>query len=230
MKKIFLIVFLLVSAGELYSQVVETEWLHHLCKPLILLSLGGYYWFSLERSLRSMIIVAAIVFSFLGDSFLMYEALNPLYFMLGLASFLVAHIFYSMGYARHMNMGEHNQLQKVQKVRMSFPVILAGTGLVVVLYPSLGELRIPVIIYALVLMIMVLNAIFRYHRTTSKSFWLVSVGAVFFMISDSVLAINRFLNPVTGAGIIIMTTYIAAQYLIIEGLIDHQQKSKKSVY
>ena len=104
---------------------------------------------------------------------------------------------------------------------MALPIILAGTGLVVILYPVLGELRVPVIIYALVLIVMVLKSLFRYRRTSARSFILVVTGAVLFMISDSVLAINKFLQPVGGAAYLIMGTYIVAQWLIIQGLIHH---------
>lgn len=111
----------------------------------------------------------------------------------------------------------------LRRVRFSFPIVLAGTGLLVVLYPHLGELRIPVVVYALVLVIMVLNALFRYGRTPNSSFWLVFIGAFLFMLSDSLLAINKFKAPIPQGGIWIMTSYISAQYLIVEGIIRHRQ-------
>lgn len=151
----------------------------------------------------------------------MYEDLNPLYFMVGLGSFLVAHILYALVYGRMRWASGGDSLHKVHRLRMAFPVVLAGTGLIVILYPSLGELRIPVVIYALVLMVMVINALFRYQQTTFSSFFMVTAGAVFFMISDSVLAINKFLEPVPGAGVWIMGTYVLAQFLIIQGLLRH---------
>ena len=106
---------------------------------------------------------------------------------------------------------------------MAFPVILAATGLVVVLYPRLGELRLPVVVYAGVLMFMVLNALFRFRRTNAQSFWMSFAGAVLFMLSDSILAINKFLEPVPNAGLLVMSTYLAGQFLIVRGLIRHQE-------
>jgi uncharacterized membrane protein YhhN len=90
-----------------------------------------------------------------------------------------------------------------------------------VLYPVLGDMRIPVVVYAVTITSMVLNALFRYGRTTATSFGLVMAGAILFMISDSILAINRFLDPVSHASGWVMLTYILAQYLIIRGLLSH---------
>ena len=67
-------------------------------------------------------------------------------------------------------------------------------------------------VYALILIAMVLNSVFRYGRTINVSFWLVFVGSIFFMLSDSVLAINKFFRPVTAAGFWIMSTYILAEF------------------
>ena len=81
-------------------------------------------------------------------------------------------------------------------------------------------------VYALILIVMVLNSVFRYGRTINASFWLVFVGSIFFMLSDSVLAINKFFSPVTAAGFWVMSTYILAQFLIIQGLLKHDINNK----
>ena len=105
---------------------------------------------------------------------------------------------------------------------MSFPIVLAGTGLITVLFPTLGPLKIPVLVYSLVLVGMVMTALFRYGRTSPESFWKVFMGAVLFMTSDSLLAINKFYTPLPYAGLLIMLTYISAQYLIVEGIVKHK--------
>jgi uncharacterized membrane protein YhhN len=62
-------------------------------------------------------------------------------------------------------------------------------------------MKIPVLIYAAVLTGMVLVALFRFGKTSSSSFALVFGGAILFMISDSLIAINKFLEPLPMAGI-----------------------------
>jgi uncharacterized membrane protein YhhN len=222
MRRIFLLLFLVASVTELVAQLYSARELHHYVKPMLMIFLGLYYFFSVTTEGRSVVVLLAILFSFLGDSFLLYDSKEP-YFMLGLGSFLLAHVFYIFSFRQSRAEASDDQLQTVRKARMAFPVILAATGLVIVLYPHLGALRLPVVVYAGVLMFMVLNALFRYEKASSRSFWMVSAGAILFMISDSILAINKFLEPVSNAGFAIMLTYLSAQYLIVEGLIKHDQ-------
>lgn len=226
MRKAAIIVFFLVSLGELLSGVIHSHELHLICKPLILISLGIYYWFNSSGN-RSMLVLLAIFFSFGGDTLLMFEDSNSLFFILGLVSFLISHIFYIPAYRQHRDEQLADGLQGIQRVRLAFPIVLAGTGLVIVLYPVLGALKFPVMAYALVLVLMVLNALFRFGRTNSRSFWMVFAGAILFMLSDSILAINKFLEPIAHSGLYIMSTYILAQFFLIEGLCTHLNSPKK---
>ena len=219
MKKISLYLFVVVSVGEILSEIIGLPYLHQVCKPLIMITLGIYYLSHAEFS--STAVWLAIFCSLAGDVLLMFEAGDPKFFMMGLAAFLMAHIFYILSYRSTRTNHWKNLLKGIQKIRFAFPIVLAGTGLIVVLYPSLGALKIPVVVYALVLIIMVLDSVFRYGRTSNVSFGLVFLGSILFMFSDSVLAINKFLKPVPGAGFWIMSTYILAQFLIIHGLLKH---------
>ena len=223
MRKTSLLLFLIVSLGEIISILARLEQLHLVCEPLIMITLFVYYFSSVGEN-RSWIVLLAIIFSLGGDVALMFDSINPIYFMVGLISFLISHVFYIVAYRQHQDDEEANALQGIQKLRAAFPIVLAGTGLVVILYPSLGALKLPVIVYALVLVVMVLNALFRLGRTNSRSFFLVFLGALFFMVSDSLLAINKFMQPLAYSGLLVMGTYITAQFLIIEGLITHSRK------
>ena len=144
-----------------------------------------------------------------------------MFFLLGLVSFLIGHVLYILSFHHFRWSDKSRELLGTQKVRFALPVILAGTGLVIILYLSLGDLKIPVMTYALILTLMVLNAMFRFGRTTSVSFWFAFAGAVLFMLSDSLLAINKFMMPLAQADILIMLTYITAQYFIVEGILRH---------
>jgi uncharacterized membrane protein YhhN len=186
--------------------------------------LAGHYLQQVKPGNRSVSILFALGFSFLGDTFLMYEHLNPMYFMLGLGSFLIAHITYIIVYKHHVHQSNGDELMGLHRVRLAFPIILAGSGLLIVLFPHLGEFKLPTVIYSVILILMVLNALFRYNRTSSESFWLVFSGALLFMVSDSLLALNKFLMPIPLGGITVIVFYIAAQFLIIEGLLRHPKK------
>jgi uncharacterized membrane protein YhhN len=225
LKKIFLSLFIAVSLGELAASVWSLEILGTLCKPAIMFTLGVYYWCAILPGSRSFLLILGILSSCIGDVLLMLLPKNESFFMFGLMAFLIAHVIYILTYRQHRNEGHDDQLRGIQKIRFAFPIVLAGTGMIIVLYPVLGAMQVPVVLYTLVIIVMVLNALFRYGHTTDKSFWMVFTGAVFFMISDSILAINKFLQPIAGATFWIMSSYIVAQFLIVDGLTRHAGKA-----
>ncbi len=219
-KRNFLFVFFLVAAAEIIIQLLNLQEYNAFIKPLIVPSLMAFYFQNVIS--RNKLFVLALFFCWAGDVFLLFDHLNELYFMGGLGSFLIAHILLIFLYGNlKLNLGKG--FSGPQKARFSFPIILAGTGLIVILYPTLGGLKIPVIIYALALMIMVLQSVYRYGFTSSQSFWNVCIGALLFMLSDSILAINKFFQPVTNAGILVIATYMAALYFIVQGVIAHNR-------
>jgi uncharacterized membrane protein YhhN len=226
MKKIILYLFILASLGELTAVILSLEFPQFIFKPLIMITLGVFYVSHIAAENRSTAVISAILCSLVGDVMLLFQHDGALYFMTGLFSFLLAHVFYILAYRQHRVQESEDALHGMQKIRFAFPIILAGTGLVVILFPVLGDLKFPVVVYAIVLILMVLNALFRFGFTSPKSFWSVFIGAVLFLISDSVLAINKFLQPVSNGVFIIMLTYILAQYLIISGLIAHTAKKR----
>jgi len=209
--------FLIVVAVELLCQIFGWGGTHLVVKPLLLMFLAMYY--ALAARPRNRSFLTALFFCWVGDVSLLFEAYNAVYFISGLAAFLMAHVLFITSY---------RQLRHVAVVpvgtaeaRLSFPVILVGAGLVVILLPHLGALQIPVMAYALVLTLMLLQTVFRYHRTTTGSFWLIFGGAVSFMISDALLALNKFYAPMPHAGLWIMTTYLVAVYSIVRGALLH---------
>lgn len=217
MKKISWYLFFLVGVTQIVSTLIDAPLLTLVSKPLIMLSLMACY--VLNTSQRSAIFLAAMFFCWLGDVLLM--GAGELFFMGGLVAFLTGHVLYIFSY-RQMRNQQGEELLGPQKARFSLPIILAGTGLVVILFPTLGPLKIPVMIYALVITLMCLTALFRFGKTSKQSFVLLFIGALLFMVSDSILAINKFMQPVTGAGFYIMSTYILAQYLIVKGALAHR--------
>lgn len=217
MKKplLFLVLFLAASLGDIASLAIPFDG-RYFFKPIILPALLGYY--VTKATTRSNTFLVALFFCWAGDVLLMFD--GEMFFMLGLVAFLTGHVFYIFSF-RQFAWPNSTTLLPTQKVRYAFPILLAATGLVVVLYPKLGAFKIPVIVYAVVIMLMAINALFRIGFTNRASFIWVFVGAILFMVSDSALAINKFHTSFAGASIIIMLTYISAQFLIVEGVLKH---------
>lgn len=221
MRTIFLMLFGIASLAEISAHVFNWPDVRLVTKPSLLLLLAAWYITAARQSNQplSTMLLAALTFSWGGDVLLL--GAGDLYFMLGLGSFLLAHVFYIFTFRQFRNEDETHALQGLQRIRFALPIVLFGTGLVIILYPNLGGLTVPVLIYSGVLTGMVLNALVRFGRTNVRSFAYVFGGAILFMISDSVLAINKFLETVDGAGIWVMLTYIAAQFFIVKGLLKH---------
>ena len=219
---IFLALFVAACAIELLALTLDWQLAHFVSKPLIMLSLIGYYLGRVSK--RSLTFITALYFCWVGDVLLLFQTKGEIFFILGLVTFLIGHVLYILAYQQFRWNDKKNELIATQKIRFCFPIILAGTGLIVILYPLLGDLKIPVLVYAIVLMVMVMTALFRYGRTTVRSFWMVFGGAAIFMSSDFLLAINKFYSPIYLSGLFIMLTYTTAQYLIVEGVLSHREE------
>jgi uncharacterized membrane protein YhhN len=142
-------------------------------------------------------ILAALGFSAGGDIFM--ESDN---FIFGLSSFLIAHICYLVVFCRNI---EFNRL------RVLLAIIIASSTLIfaTILSPNLGELAIAVYFYIGVIAVMGITT-----SLGAKNHPLVILGALAFMVSDSIIAYNRFDAPIEGARYPIMITYYLAQYLL----------------
>jgi len=80
----------------------------------------------------------------------------------------------------------------------------------------------PVLIYAVIISIMAIMAVSRFGRVNLFSFEIIFYGAMLFLFSDSMLAYNKFVETLPNAGLIIMASYMIAQYLIVLGSIKRR--------
>jgi|DewCreStandDraft_4_1066084.scaffolds.fasta_scaffold146837_2 uncharacterized membrane protein YhhN len=221
MRKYFFILFVLFSGAQLVAQLLNHQLLSTFTKPFIIPALIGYYVFSRGDKSLCLIFLIALFFSWAGDVLLLQEK----FFVLGLLAFLISHLGYIVTWRKHRNANGQHALSTLHRIRMAFPVILYGAGMVTVLIPHLDNMKIPVLLYAGVLCWMVLQALVRYGYTNNASFGYVFAGSVLFMLSDSMLAFNKFVQPVSMAGFWIMLTYIAAQYSLVTGVLRHEPET-----
>lgn len=157
-------------------------------------------------------IIAALVFSWLGDTALLLEDKAAIYFMAGLASFLFAHVAYILFF---LQVRARRQKQPMNTMVVA-SVAAYGAALFSLLKPGLGSLQVPVLVYALALCTMAVLALHAFPRGTSKARWYCIAGASLFVISDSALAVNKFRYPFPGAGVTVMLTYALAQYALVK--------------
>lgn len=216
--KLFTFIFILLIIAELICGSVESfsKW-HYITKPSLLIALI-FYFYCQSNGLgpkTKIITLLALVFSLLGDVLLMFVDLSPHYFMFGLVSFLVAHVCYCLVFLIYRN-------PNINFLGVSALLCIYAFGLFYLLKDGLGNLLIPVIVYMIVILMMVMTAFLRQKRVPKKSFILVFIGALLFVISDSILAMNKFYMPLKFSSISIMLTYALAQYFIVLGLIKQR--------
>ena len=166
-----------------------------------------------ENTISHWLIFAALLFSWAGDVALGITRHQETMFMTGLVCFLLTHVLYVIVFLRTPG----KNLPPDKFFYSVIPVLLYGIMLLYILYDDLGEMKIPVIIYTSVILAMVAAAINRIEKVNRTSFYLVLIGAVLFLSSDSMLAINKFSSPFPFSSPLIMLTYIAGQYLIVMG-------------
>lgn len=162
-------------------------------------------------------LLTALLFSWVGDIILLFADRDELYFIIGLVAFLLSHIAYIVLF---------NKQIKAKKSKSS-TVFWIGIALIIayliimiaLLLPNLGDLTIPVFIYALVISTMLLFAFKGFLLWETPANWYILLGAIVFVSSDSILAFNKFYQPVMRSSFLIMVTYLAAQYLIVSGIL-----------
>jgi uncharacterized membrane protein YhhN len=151
----------------------------------------------------------ALVFSALGDALLGIDGAGL--FVPALASFLVTHLLYAVLFVG----GAKLQISRLRVWRWALLLLvpLFAISYTVVLWPQLGGLALPVACYITAIVVMTVLSL-RVPATV------VPIGAVFFLASDSLIALDKFLWQAQWIGPAIWITYAAAQLLIAYGLLS----------
>ena len=140
-------------------------------------------------------LIAALALCLLGDILL----LNPEWFVFGLAAFFIAHIFYIFAFISYRGL--------FLKPLPFIVLLMIGASVYAMLFDGLGELKIPVALYVVCLVVMCWQAIGLYDRYQNRRFRFVMVGSFLFLISDAILALNKFKFPFDTAEIFVLITY-----------------------
>ena len=218
-KNIFLPLFLLIVFTDLFAIYTGNQLIQYIVKPMILISLFVFFAFQVTmvkpkgRELRiSTFLMEGLVLSLVGDTLLMFDA-DPMFFILGLSAFLLAHVFYILTFYTVL------KTEKLKlDLRLFIPVSVYYALLVFLLFPVLGEMRIPVLVYGIVISIMFVLALHMINLKYREAGKWMAIGAAMFVLSDSLLAFNKFYQAFPFAGIYIMISYAAAQYGIVKGV------------
>lgn len=221
-RNFLLILFLVLSLLNLWAEYSYSQLLIYISKPLLITTLAA--WFFLEtknnETLFRKLILLALVFSVGGDTLLMFvegDLGRPQFFLFGLASFLIAHIFYLTAFVKYPS----DQLGLINRKKWwitVFAVYLAFFNYF--LLPDVPkEMQIPVLVYSLAIMTMLLSCLNLNGKIPSNTFTILFTGAFLFMISDTVIALNKFKSAeftIPFARIWIMSLYLLGQFMMVK--------------
>ena len=217
-KTIWITLFLLVLLVNLIAVYSNSESLQFITKPLLMPLLAIYLLLrtnTINSNLKGWIFLA-LFFSWAGDIFLLFEERGSNFFLFGLSAFLVAQVFYIV-FFHNIRMREYIRGNAL----LLLLVIVYYSILINVLSPYLGNMKLPVRIYGVVLSFMVMLAMHTMLGKNKKAALWMTMGAILFVVSDSLLAFNKFFSPFNNAGVIIMLTYGLAQLFITEGAVRY---------
>ncbi|MCF6213232.1 MAG: lysoplasmalogenase [Flavobacteriaceae bacterium] len=213
--KVATALFVTAAVLDIIAIITQRDALRYFFKPMVLLSLALLYW--LSSTSKNKWYLLALLGSFLGDVFLLSN--GQLYFILGLGSFLLAHLFYIKIVI--------DTLDKPKLKIIILPIVIF-LGFLLLLLSFLGShtgnLLIPVGVYGFVISSFGAVSLVSYLNLKTKASLVLFIGALLFIFSDSTLAFNKFVNPTEILDLVVMSSYILAQYVIFRAVVLGEKK------
>ena len=209
MSTIALTAYALVGAINLASAIRFMEGLRKLTKIALMPVLLLFYFISVAEILA--VVIIAIVFSWLGDIFLIRKD-EPKFFRLGLVAFLLSHVFYIVALVS-ITIGFHIP---------ALIISIVAALIIEVILPKVIKppkaMRIPVIIYGAVILAMCVFALQYMISNITPGSILIFAGSIVFVFSDSLMSYLAFREKPKYFNAITMLPYILAQGFIVFGL------------
>jgi uncharacterized membrane protein YhhN len=215
-KKNFTNIYFFIAIIEIVADLIDLRALVYFTKPLLMLSLLIFYYLHVKNELKlnDKIMILALIFAMLGDTFLMF---GSELFLFGLGSFLITQICYIFLF------NKPSRLNWVGRIILLIYVIF----FVNLLKNKVPEgLFVPILFYSIVIGLMGMKAWER--DVNQKSYFKVGIGASLFIVSDSFIAYNKFVQEIPVNTIWVMGTYVVAQYLIVMGFLNEHKKSDEN--
>lgn len=226
----FLSAYLLVGLLNAIAVATQNPSAVTLTKPLLMPLLA--LWLVTEQRRHWPVphrwLLVGIAFAWIGDLLLMGD--GDLLFALGIAAFLGTQVSYLVAFTRFRGLRFRRGIsapgQPATGLVRRHPALLAPFAvylvvLIVMIWPTAGGLRIPVVVYGLALTAMAVGALDLVGRMPSAPAWVAFGGAVLFVLSDSLIAMTSLGPWPEGPwlGSLIMVTYVVGQGLIAVGLV-----------
>jgi len=217
--KIWVYIFVVLTVLNLSAEFLDSQMLIYCTKPLLLTVLSVFYFLNTKAlTTFTKFILLGFILSIFGDTFLMFvenDADKQHFFLLGLGSFLLTHIFYLFAFLKY----ESPQEGFIAKNKWIIGIFLAYlVGNTLFLWSDIPpDLRIAVAIYSTAILAMTIAALNMYGKVPNHLFRLLFLGVLLFVISDSIIGLNKFKAdeiPLPYPRLLIMIPYLLGQLLI----------------
>lgn len=215
---IFLIAAFVFAALEALALWKNNPRLEYIAKPAVMIALFLWLWTSTGLNGALMWFGLGILLSLAGDVLLMIS-LDRL-FLAGLIAFLLAHVAYIIGFNTPF------PALSAWGFILAFIIGISGVRVIrriIAPLHSKGQagLRIPILLYALVISLMLLSAMLKLTDTSwqAGTALLVALGAFLFYLSDIILAWIKFVAPIQNGRIYNILAYHLGQIALIAGVV-----------
>lgn len=184
-----------------------------LTKSLLMPLLAVFY--LLEAKPVDPWLLGALAAALVGDVLLLrYD--SPPRFLAGQVAFLVGQVLWAVVFL--------NSTHWLQGVPVWFALVAIpyGAALLLVLarlWKSLAKNRAGFLVYGASILFMSAMALSRVFNFGGPAFWLPFVGSLFFLVSDTTLAFHVFHAKIRHDDLYVMPTYVAAQVLLVLGVV-----------
>lgn len=196
--------------------------LTQIVKPLLIPCLLWWVWQTqlAKGSAAGKALQVALVFSWLGDILLQFQKAIPWGFMAGLVAFLLAHVSYITTFRIFQKNG------KGKWYWLAGILYVYAGWMISLLWNGAAALRIPITFYGIILATMGFMAFQGSVQMLRENRLLLRIGALLFILSDSLLALDKFWHPLPNAGFWIMLSYIGAQLFLVRASLRHLEQTK----
>jgi len=213
----FTIFFVLLMGLEIAGLTVIPTF-HMVSKAMIMAGLVGFY-ITVEKRQNNAFLLGLIL-ALLGDCFFLYD--TPDFFKIGLVAFIGMQLCYLTAFNRK------RRIPKNADYLVSAGIGVVSLGTLLFLWKDLGDSRALVAAYSVIIATTAIYAYLRHPKL--RGYTILLTGVVLLMISDSILAYDRFSSTIPYGQIIIMLTYMIAQYLIVTGeVLGNMPRAKAAI-
>ena len=217
---IFLVLFFVLSIIRIFGEYKDNDKIAYVFKPLLMPMLILFYIFGVIEATGAItnvnwLIIIALLGGMLGDIFLMLKN-EEKWFLFAMVAFLINQIFYIISF--FLSITTYSTFNP-------WVLFLLGPTLLILLFTvprflnKLGDMKIPVLVYMVAILLMHIAALIRLSTVQGIASILIFIGSISFIFSDSCIAVNKWAREFTNAPLIITTTYLMAQFYITLGFL-----------